>query len=174
MMKNLGFFLKMAMMGSLAGLAGAVVHYFIGKGLLSWLIAGAAIALVVCPGRLAGGGNLARRVAWGLGGLLIIAAGDYLGRLINYTLVAWALLGTILVAGSAGGGWGRKSLGGVLGFLAGLVGMHALPLMTIVVLPTLGVATTFSYDIEEIGFLLTGMLIASASVLLRKENTLPD
>ena len=71
---------------------------------------------------------------------------------------------------SARNGLRWRITGGGVGLLAGILGMGILPLITLLLLPTLGLPTTFDIDIDMLGLVLTGVFIGGAVAWLREKK----
>lgn len=82
-------------------------------------------------------------------------------------LVAWPLIGTVFGCLAARSGMWRRLEGCAIGFLAGVWGIGLLPLLTMIVLPVLGLSTTFDYDIDVLGLVVAGASIGGTTAWLR-------
>jgi len=150
-------------LGAVAGAVGVFVYNLTDQRLVGWLTIGVLLGVVSQVPRLTQG----RWFWWGLLGGGTILAGWYLTRMIRYPLLTWPLLGALLGALCGRGGTRLRIAGGAVGFLGGLVGIHILPVITLVILPTLRLPTTFAYDIEELGLVIAGAIIAGTTAWLK-------
>jgi hypothetical protein len=142
-------------LGAAAGVIGMIVFELTAQQVWGWL------TTAVLLGIASQFPPLSRRWAlWGLLGGGIIVVCYLLGRIVTYPiLVAWGLLGAVFGVLSVSSGLGWRIGGGAFGLLAGILGMGILPLITLIILPSLGLPTTFDYDIDMLGLLLTGVFI---------------
>jgi hypothetical protein len=62
---------------------------------------------------------------------------------------------------------GSRIGGAAIGLMAGLVGMGIMPLITLVLLPALSLPTTFDFDIDMLGLVVTGIFIGGTTAWLR-------
>jgi hypothetical protein len=142
-------------LGAAAGVIGIIVFELTTQQVWGWLVT------AVLLGIASQFPPLSRR--WALRGLLgggIIMVCYLLGRIVTYPiLIAWGLLGAVFGVLSVSSGLGWRIGGGAFGLLAGILGMGILPLITLIILPSLGLPTTFDYDIDMLGLLLTGVFI---------------
>ena len=106
---------------------------------------------------------------WGVLGGGIIVINWALSNWIQYypILIAWPLLGGVFGVLCARSGLGWRAGGGAIGLLAGILGMGILPLITMIILPTLGLPTTFDYDLDVLGLVMTGVFIGGTTAWLR-------
>jgi hypothetical protein len=139
------------------------VYNLLDHRLVGWVTVGVLLGVVSQIPSLSKG----RWFWWGVLGGAVVIAGWHLGRAVHYPMLAWPLLGTVLGVLCATGGSKQRIGGGALGFLAGLVGMHILPVITLVILPTLGLPSTFAYDFEELGLVVAGGLIGGITAYLK-------
>ena len=151
-------------LGAAAGVMGIIVYELTGQ-LVGWLIVGVLLGIVAQLPHLSKG----RWALWGLLGGGVIVINWTLSNWLQYypILIAWPLLGGVFGAICARSGPGWKIGGGISGLLAGTLGMGILPLITMIILPTLGLPTTFDYDIDVLGFLVTGIFIGGTMAWLR-------
>lgn len=152
-------------LGATTGVIGIIVYELTDQRILGWLIAGILLGIASQLPRLSNG----RWALWGLLGGGIIVINWALSNMIQYypILIAWPLLGGVLGAICARSGVGWKVGGGGIGLLAGTLGMGLLPLITMIILPTLGLPTTFDYDMDVLGLAVTGVLIGGTTAWLR-------
>jgi len=153
-----GFFL-----GAVAGAVGVFVYNLLDHRLAGWVTVGTLVGVVSQIPSLSKG----RWFWWGVLGGAVVMGGWYLGRAMHYPMLAWPLLGAFLGVLCANGRLKQRIGGGALGFLAGLVGMHILPFITLVALPALGLPSTFAYDFEELGLVVAGGLIGAITAYLK-------
>jgi hypothetical protein len=85
-------------------------------------------------------------------------------------LVAWPLIGTVFGCLAARSGIWWRLEGCAIGLLAGVLGIGLLPLLTMIVLPLLGLSTTFDYDIDVLGLVIAGVFIGGATAWLKKDE----
>jgi hypothetical protein len=153
-------------LGAAAGVIGVIVFALTDQQIGGWLTTGVLLGIASQFPRPAA----TRRWLWlGVLGGGIIVVNWALSTLIQYypTLIAWPLLGWAFGAICARNGVGRRIGGGAIGLLAGTFGMGILPLITMIVLPTLGLPTTFDYDIDVLGLLVTGVFVGGTMAWLR-------
>jgi hypothetical protein len=74
-----------------------------------------------------------------------------------------------VVFGSLGAprGLGWRIGGGTIGLFAGFFGIGILPLFTIIILPSLGLPTTFDYDMDVLGLVVAGGFIGGTTAWLK-------
>jgi hypothetical protein len=100
----------------------------------------------------------------------IIAICYFISRIVTYPIVvAWPLLGAVFGCLSARSGLGCRITAGGVGLLAGILGMGILPLVTLLLLPALGLPTTFDFDMDMLGLVITGVLIGGTIAWLREK-----
>lgn len=152
-------------LGATAGIIGIIVYELTDQRILGWLIAAILLGIAAQLPHLSKG----RWALWGLLGGGIIVINWALSSWIQYypILIAWPLLGGVFGAICARSGVGWKIGGGGIGILAGTLGMGILPLITMIVLPTLRLPTTFDYDIDVLGLLVTGIFVGGTTAWLR-------
>lgn len=114
------------------------------------------------------GANKKNLMLWTIIGGAVICIGYVIGHLILFPLVAWYLFGTVLVASCAPNRVIPKITGSLVGFIAGILGMGIAPLITMVFMPLLGFSSSFAYDIEELGFIMIGIIISMTAFLIKK------
>ncbi|MBN1254088.1 MAG: hypothetical protein JXA50_02340 [Deltaproteobacteria bacterium] len=153
-------------LGAAAGVIGIIVFELTDRQIWGWLTTAILLGLASqLPRPAVAGGWL-----WlgALGGVIIVVNWA-LSTLIQYypPWIAWPLLGVVLGVICARSGAGRRIMGGAIGLLAGALGMGILPLITMIVLPTLGLPTTFDYDIDVLGLLVTGIFVGGTMAWLR-------
>jgi hypothetical protein len=153
-------------LGAAAGVIGIIVFELTDGQVWGWLTTAVLLGIASQLPRP----TAANRWLWlGVLGGGIIVVNWALSTLILYypTWIAWPLLGGGFGAICARSGVGWKVGGGVIGLLAGTLGMGILPLITMIVLPTLGLPTTFDYDIDLLGLLVTGIFVGGTMAWLR-------
>jgi len=151
-------------LGAAAGAIGVFVYDLTDQRIWGWLTIGVLLGISSQVSHLA----KKRWLWWGLLGGSAILAGWYLGRGMRYPMFAWPLLGTVLGAFCSHNGLRKRIGGGGIGFLGGFVGIHILPLLTMFVLPVLGLPTTFDYDIEGLGLVVAGAFIGGTTAWLKR------
>ena len=157
-------FLFMLLGGAMAGVAGVMLSYMSSSRLLTWVITGTLIALAIKIN------DLGKRHWWiwpVLGGT-VICIGYFIGQLILFPLVAWYLFGAVFMALCAPNRVIPKIISSIVGFIVGILGMGFMPLITMVFMPLMGYSSSFSYDIEELGFIITGIFLAMTAFLIKK------
>jgi hypothetical protein len=93
------------------------------------------------------------------------------GGLVRYPiLVAWPLLGVVFGSLGAPRGLGWRIGGGTIGLFAGFFGIGILPLFTIIILPSLGLPTTFDYDMDVLGLVVAGGFIGGTTAWLKGDE----
>ena len=153
-------------LGAAAGVIGIIVFELTNRQAWGWLTT--AILLGVAS-------QLPRSAAaWSwlwlgvLGGGIIVVNWALSTLILYYPIwIAWPLLGGAFGAICARSGLGKRIGGGAIGLLASTLGMGILPLITMIVLPTLGLPTTFDYDIDVLGLLVTGTFVGGTMAWLR-------
>jgi hypothetical protein len=150
-------------LGAAAGVIGIIAYELADKAIVGWLITGILLGIaseLPTPSR--------RWLWWGVLGGCVIAASLFVGGLVGYPiLVAWPLLGMVFGSLSARRGLGWGFAGGTIGLFAGLFGIGILPLFTIIILPSVGLPTTFDYDIDVLGLVTTGIFIGGTMAWLK-------
>jgi hypothetical protein len=152
-------------LGAAAGVIGIIVYALTDQQIWGWLTTGVLLGIASQLPRPATG----RWPWWGLLGGGIIVINWTLSNLILYypILIAWPLLGGVFGASLARNGLGWRITGGGVGLLAGILGMGILPLITMIIVPSLGLPTTFDYDMDVLGLLVTGVFIGGTTAWLR-------
>ena len=151
-------------LGAAAGVCGTIVYALIDQQILGWLTAAVLLGIASQLPHPATG----RWLWWGLVGGGIIAISWALNQLTPVPIwVAWPLLGTVFGASLTSSGLGWRITGGGAGLLAGTLGMGILPLITLVLLPTLGLPTTFDIDMDMLGLVITGVFIGGTLAWLK-------
>ena len=152
-------------LGAAAGMFGSVVYELTDLRILGWLTAGVLLGIAAQLPHLSKG----RWALWGVLGGGIIVINWALSNWIQYypILIAWPLLGGVFGVLCARSGLGWRAGGGAIGLLAGILGMGILPLITMIILPTLGLPTTFDYDLDVLGLVMTGVFIGGTTAWLR-------
>jgi hypothetical protein len=156
-------------LGAAAGVIGIIVFELTDRQVWGWLTTAILLGLASQLPRSA----VAGRWLWlGVLGGGIIVVNWALSTLIQYypPWIAWPLLGGVLGVICARNGVGRRITGGAIGLLAGALGMGILPLITMILLPTLGLPTTFDYDIDVLGLLVTGIFVGGTMGWLRSNE----
>ena len=153
-------------LGAAAGVIGIIVFELTDQQIWGWLTTAILLGIATQLPRPAA----TRRWLWlGVFGGLIIVVNWTLSKVILYysVWIAWPLLGGVFSAICARSGLGWKVGGVGIGLLAGTLGMWILPLITMIILPSLGLPTTFDYDMDVLGLLLIGVFIGGAIAWLR-------
>jgi hypothetical protein len=154
-------------LGAAAGVIGILVYELTDQQIAGWLTTGVLLGIAAqFPLRAKG-----RWLWWGgLGGGLIVAS-LLVGEVVRYpVLVAWPLLGAVFGCLAPPSGLGRRIGGGTLGLMAGLLGMGILPLITLVLLPALGLPTSFDYDMDVLGLVVAGVFIGGTTAWLQGDE----
>jgi hypothetical protein len=153
-------------LGAAAGVIGIIVYNLTDQQIAGWLITGVLLGVVAqLPQRAKGG------LWWGMLGGGVILATWLVGRVVKYpVLIAWPLLGAVFGCLAPSQGLGRKIGGGVIGLMAGLLGMGILPLITQALLPMLNLPTTFDYDVDVLGLVVAGGFIGGAIAWLKGDE----
>ncbi len=152
------------LLGAVAGAIGVFIYDLIDQRIWGWLVIGVLLGIVSQTPHLAKW----RWLWWGLLGGGTIFVGWYLGMVIGYPIwLAWPLLGAVLGVLCSRNGLRRRIGGGGIGLLGGLLGICILPLITMIILPRLGLPTTFDYDIEGLGLVVTGAFIGGTTAWLK-------
>lgn len=142
--------------GCAAGLIGVVIYEVTEAQVAGWMTTAVLLGILLQRPKLAKG-----RVPWwgALGGGVVFLCW-FLEQLVPYPLlIVWPLLGGLLGILAPRKGVGRRITLGVVGIVAGLVGMGIAPLLTQLLLPILGLPTTFDYDVDLIGLPIAGAFI---------------
>jgi hypothetical protein len=151
-------------LGAAAGVTGIIVFELTDQRILGWLATGILLGIVSEFPHPAKG----RWLWWGVLGGGVIVASLLVGWLVRYPiLVAWPLLGMVFGSLSAQSGVVWRITGGTIGLFAGLLGIGILPLFTIIILPSLGLPTTFDYDMDVLGLVTTGIFIGGTIAWLK-------
>jgi hypothetical protein len=153
-------------LGAAAGLCGTIVYALTDQQIWGWLTTAVLLGIASqLPHPAATGEWLWLGV---LGGGIIVVNWALSKLILYYPIwIAWPLLGGVFGVICARSGLGRRITGGVIGLLAGTLGMGILPLITLIILPSLGFPTTFDYDIDVLGLLLTGVFVGGTMAWLR-------
>jgi hypothetical protein len=153
-------------LGAAAGLIGLLVYELTDQQIAGWVITGVLLGIAVqLPQRSKGG------LWWGMLGGGIILASWLVERMVQYPiLIAWPLLGAIFGCLAPSRGLGSRIGGTAVGLLAGLAGMGILPLITLAILPALSLPTTFDFDIDMLGLVVTGLFIGGTTAWLRGDE----
>ena len=157
-------------LGAAAGVIGIIVYELTDQQIAGWLTTSVLLGIAaLLPPRAKGSWPW-----WGLLGGGVILASWLLGRVVQYpVLIAWPLLGAVFGCLAPSKGLGRRIGGGVIGLIAGLLGMGIFPLITLVLLPALGLPTTFDYDMDVLGLVVVGVSIGGAIAWLQGEKGQP-
>jgi hypothetical protein len=154
-------------LGAAAGVIGIIGYELTDQQIVGWLTTGVLLGIAAQFPLLAKG----RWLWWGVlgGGIILIS------RALNFVIpyppwVAWPLLGAVFGCLSARSGLGWRIGGGAIGLLAGGLGMGILPLITLVLLPALGLPTTFDYDMDVLGLVIAGVFIGGATAWLQGDE----
>jgi hypothetical protein len=151
-------------LGATAGVCGMVVYALTDQQIWGWLTTGVLLGSASQLPRPVTG----RWPWWGLLGGGIIVISWALNKLIPVPIwIAWPLLGGVFGASLARSGLGWRITGGGVGLLAGILGMGILPLITMIIVPSLGLPTTFDYDMDVLGLLVTGVFIGGTIAWLK-------
>jgi len=153
-------------LGAAAGVIGIIVFELTDRQVWGWLTTAVLLGVASQFPRPAA----AEKWLWlGVLGGGIIVVNRALSTLILYypIWIAWPLLGGVFGAICSRNGVERRIGGGAIGLLASTLGMGILPLITMIVLPTLGLPTTFDYDIDVLGLLVTGVFVGGTMAWLR-------
>jgi hypothetical protein len=154
-------------LGAAAGVCGIIVYELTDQRIWGWLTTGVLLGIASQLPHPATG----RWFWWGVlgGGITVVSC--LVGSVVPYLiLVAWPLLGAVFGASLARSGWVWRIGGGGIGLLAGLLGMGILPLITLVLLPSLGLPTTFDYDMDVLGLVVTGVFIGGTIAWLKRSE----
>jgi len=154
-------------LGIAVGVVGIMVFELTDQRIFGWLATGILLGIASAFPHSA-----AREwFRWGVLGGGVILVSFLVGFVVQYPiLVAWPLLGAAFGCLGARGGLGWKIGGGVIGLLAGLVGMGILPLITLVLLPALGLPTSFDYDMDVLGLVAAGAFIGGTTAWLKGDE----
>jgi hypothetical protein len=151
-------------LGAAAGVFGIIGYELLDQQLVGWLTTGVLLGVasqVMHP--------VTGRWHWwgGLGGGIILISWA-LNFVIPYPLwVAWPLLGAVFGCLAPPSGLGRRIGGGAIGLLAGVLGIGIIPLFTMVIFPSLGLPTTFDYDMDVLGLVIAGTFIGGTTAWLQ-------
>ncbi len=143
-------------LGLTAGLFGVLVYELVGQ-FGGWLTTCVLLGVII---GVRGDLNW-KRAWWGLlGGVVVLVT--WLGRsFVSYPIViAWPIVGAlygVLNPTTSRIGWRVAGFG--VGFAGGFLGMGILPLLTLVVFPSIGLPTTFDYDIDALGMIISSALM---------------
>ena len=154
-------------LGAAAGVIGVIVFELTDQQVWGWLSTAVLLGIASHIPHPAA----TRRWLWlgVLGGCIIVIC-YLLGRVVTYPIVAaWPLLGAVFGCLSTRSGLGSRITGGTIGLLAGILGMGILPLITLLLLPALGLPTTFDLDMDMHGLVVTGVLIGGSIAWLREK-----
>jgi predicted outer membrane lipoprotein len=155
------------LLGAAAGVIGIIVFELTDQQIWGWLTTAVLLGIASQFPHPAP----KRRWLWlgALGGCIIVIC-YLLGRVVTYPIVvAWPLLGGAFGVICAPSGIGSRITGGGVGLLAGILGMGILPLITLLLLPALGLPTTFDVDMDMLGLGITGVFIGGTIAWLREK-----
>ncbi len=151
-------------LGAAAGAGGAFVYELTDQRIWGWLAIGVLLGVISQLPHL---GKL-RWFWWGLLGGGIILVGCYLGTTIGYPIwLVWSFFGALFGFLCSRKGLQWRIGGGVIGALGGTVGISLLPLITVVILPSLGLPTTFDYDLDVLGLVVVGAFVGGTTAWLK-------
>jgi len=154
-------------LGAAAGVIGILVYELIDQQIVGWLTTGVLLGIAAHFPRRAEG----RWFRWGMLGGGLILASWLVGSVVQYPiLLAWPLLGAVFGFLAPPNGLGWRIGGGAIGLMAGLLGMGILPLITLVLLPALGLPTTFDYDMDVLGLVVAGAFIGGTTAWLQGDE----
>jgi hypothetical protein len=153
-------------LGAVAGVIGIIVFELTDQQIWGWLTTAVLLGIASQFPRLAP----KRRWLWlvALGGGIIVVNWALSKLILYYPIwIAWLLFGGVFGVICARSGLRWRITGGWAGLLAGTLGMGILPLITLIILPLLGLPTTFDYDIDVLGLLVTGVFVGGTMAWLR-------
>ena len=157
-------FLLALLAGAIAGLVGLIISYVTEYRLLTWTITGTLIATAIKindPDRK-------NWYWWAILGGTVICCGYLIGRLILFPLVAWYIFGAIFMALCSPKRVMSKILSGLIGFGVGILGMGIIQIFIMGLIPLMGFSSFFSYDIEGLGIVMTGILMTTTAFFIRR------
>jgi hypothetical protein len=151
-------------LGAAAGVLGVIVFELTNQQIWGWLTTAVILGIASQLPRPAA----TRKWLWlGIIGGGIIAVCYLISKIVTYPIVtAWPLLGAVFGVLSARSGLWWRITGGGIGLLAGILGMGILPLITLLLLPALGLPTTFDLDMDMHGLVVTGVFIGGTTAWL--------
>jgi hypothetical protein len=154
-------------LGAVAGVIGVIVFDLTNQQIWGWLATAVLLGIVSQLPHPAAAG----RWLWlGVLGGCIITVCYLLSRIVVFPIVAaWPLLGAVLGFLSARSTLGWRITGSGAGLLAGTLGMGILYLITLIILPVLGLPTTFDFDMDMLGLVITGVFIGGTIAWLREK-----
>jgi hypothetical protein len=156
-------------LGAAAGVIGVVVFALTDQQIWGWLITAILLGIASqLPNPAA-----ARRWLWlgVLGGGFIVVNWALSKLMLYYPIwIAWLLFGGTLGVFYARSGLGWRITGGGVGLLAGALGMGILYLITLIILPVLGLPTSFDFDMDMLGLFLTGVFIGGTVAWIREKT----
>jgi hypothetical protein len=157
-------------LGATAGVIGVIVFELTDQQIWGWLATAVLLGIAAQLPRPTAAGRLTWLGLGVLGGGIIVVNWA-LSTLIQYypPWIAWPLLGGVLGVICARSGLGRRITGGVIGLLASTLGMGILPLITLIILPSLGLPTTFDTVFERDGLVFLGIFIGGTTAWLREK-----
>ena len=153
-------------LGTATGVIGIIVFELTNQQIWGWLTTA---VLVGIASQLPHPATTGRWLWLGVLGGGIIVVNWALSKLILYypIWISWLLLGGGFGVFYARSGLWRRITGGSIGLLAGILGMGILPLITLILLPALGLPTTFDFDMDILGLVVTGVFIGGTIAWLR-------
>jgi hypothetical protein len=155
-------------LGIAAGVFGAIGYELLDQRLVGWFTTALLLGIASQLTPPATG----RWLWWGgLGGGIILLCWALNTVIPVPILVAWPLIGTVFGYLATPSGMWRRFAGCAIGLLAGVLGIGLLPLLTMIVLPLLGLSTTFDYDIDVLGLVVAGASIGGTTAWLRGTGT---
>ena len=154
-------------LGAAAGVIGVIVFELTNQQIWGWLTTAVLLGIA---SQLPPPASAGKWLWFGVIGGGIIAISWALNQLTPVPIwVAWPLLGAVLGVLSARSGLRWRITGGGVGLLAGILGMGILPLITLLLLPTLGLPNTFDLDMDMHGLVITGVFIGGTVAWLREK-----
>jgi hypothetical protein len=154
-------------LGAVTGVLGVIVFELTNQQIWGWLTTAVLLGIASQLPRPAA----TRKWLWlGIigGGIIVICY--LLSRIVTYPIVAaWPLLGAVFGCITVRSGLGWRITGGGVGLLAGILGMGILPLITLLLLPALGLPTTFDLDMDMHGLVVAGVFIGGTISWLREK-----
>jgi hypothetical protein len=151
-------------LGAAAGVFGVIIYELADLQIAGWLTAA---ILLGCASQLTPPAT-SRWPWWGVlgGGIVLLCA--VLNSIIPYPRwIAWPLVGAVFgyLAPRSGVRW--RIEGGIIGLLAGSLGMGIFLLITQVFLPLLSLPPFFDYEFDEAGMIVAGGAIGGITTWLR-------
>ena len=155
-------------LGTATGVIGIIVFELTNQQIWGWLTTA---VLVGIASQLPHPATTGRWLWLGVLGGGIIVVNWALSKLILYypIWIAWPLLGGVLGVICASSRLGWRIGGGAIGLLAGILGMGILPLITLILMPSLGLPTTFDTVFERDGLVFVGVFMGGTVAWLREK-----